>query len=88
MRRKISQPLNVVWLPAVPNPDTDDEPGMTSGEEWEDERVRNHLALVRTLTYQGTHKKLLAPVILTATPKIWRRKNACFHALQKLTKTH
>ena len=35
---------------AVSNPHTDDEPGMTSEEESEDERVPNHLAAVRTLT--------------------------------------
>ena len=32
-----------VSAPAVPNPNTDDEPGMTSEEESEDERVPNHL---------------------------------------------
>ena len=37
--------------PAVPNPDTDDEPGMTSEEGLEDERVPNLLVSVRTLTY-------------------------------------
>ena len=58
-----------VLAPAVPNPDTDDEPGMTSEEELEDERVPNHLASVRTLTYQATHKKLLAPVTLDPTPE-------------------
>ena len=55
--------------PAVSNPNTDDEPGMTSEEESEDERVPNHLASVRTLTYQATHKKLLAPVTLDPTPE-------------------
>ena len=39
-----------VLAPAVPNPSTDDEPGMTSEEESEDDRVPNHLFLVRTLT--------------------------------------
>ena len=58
-----------VLAPAVSNPNTDDEPGMTSEEESEDERVPNHLASVRTLTYQTTHKKLLAPVTLDSTPK-------------------
>ena len=53
-----------VSAPAVPNPDTDDEPGMTLEEESEDERVLNHLVLVRTLTYQATHQKLIAPVSL------------------------
>ena len=57
-----------VSAPAVPTPDTDDEPGMTSEEELEDERVPNHLVSLRTLTYQVTHKKLLAPVTLDHTP--------------------
>ena len=39
---------------AVPNPDTDDEPRMTSKEESEDERVPSHL---------------LAPVTLDPTPE-------------------
>ena len=51
-----------VLAPAVPNPYEDNEPGMTSEEVSEDERVLNHLASVRTLTYQAGHKKLLAPV--------------------------
>ena len=58
-----------VSLPAVPNPDTDDEPGMTSEEESGDERVPNHLVSVRSLTYQATHKKLLAHVTLDPTPE-------------------
>ena len=58
-----------VLAPAVPNPDTDDELGMTSEEESEDERVPNHLASVRTLTYQATHKNLLVPVTLDPTPE-------------------
>ena len=49
-----------VMAPAVSNPNTDDEPGRTSEQESEDERVPNHLASVRTLTYQAAHKKLLA----------------------------
>ena len=55
--------------PAVSNPNTDGEPGMTSEEESEDERVPNDLVSVRTLTYQETHKKLLAPVTLDSTPE-------------------
>ena len=35
-----------VFAPAVTNPDTDDDPGMTSEEESEDERVRNHYVRV------------------------------------------
>ena len=58
-----------VLAAAVPNPDTDDERGMTSEEESGDERVPNHLASVRTLTYQATHKKLRAPVTLDPTPE-------------------
>ena len=58
-----------VLAPAVSNPNADDEPGMTSDEVSEDERVSNHLASVRTLTYQATHKKLLAPVTLDPTPE-------------------
>ena len=62
-----------ILAPTVPNSVTDDEPGMPSEEESGDERLRNHLASVRTLTYRATHKKLLAPVTLDPTPKIWRR---------------
>ena len=40
-----------VLAPAVPDPNRDDEPGMTSEEKSEDERVPNNLASVRTLTY-------------------------------------
>ena len=58
-----------VLAPAVPNPDTDDEPGMTSEKESEDERVTNHLVSVRTLTYQATHKKIPAPLTLDPTPE-------------------
>ena len=58
-----------ILAPAVPNLDTDDEPGMTSEEESEDERVPNRLASVGTLTYEATHKKLLAPVNLDPTPE-------------------
>ena len=57
-----------VLAPAVPNLDTDDELGMTSEEQSEDERVPNHLTSVRTLTYQATHKKLLVAVTLDPTP--------------------
>ena len=57
-----------IFAPAVPNPDKDDEPGMTSDAEAEDERVPKHLASVRTLTYQATHDKLLTPVTLDPTP--------------------
>ena len=58
-----------VLAPAVPYPDADDEPGMTSKQELEDERVPNHLVSVRTLTYQATHKTLLATLTLDPTPK-------------------
>ena len=55
--------------PAVPDPDTDEELGMTSEKEAEYESGPNHLVLVHTLTYQATHKKLLAPDTLDPTPK-------------------
>ena len=58
-----------VLAPAVSNPNTDGEPGLTSEEESEDERVPNHLVSVRTLTHQATHNKLLAPVTLDPTPE-------------------
>ena len=58
-----------VLAPAVSNPSTDGKPGMTSEEESEDERVPNHLVSVRTLTYQATHKNLLASVTLHPTPE-------------------
>ena len=57
--------------PAVHNIHTDDEPGMTSEEESEDERVLNHLVSVGNLTYPATHKKLHAPVTLDPTPEIF-----------------
>ena len=58
-----------VLAPAVSNPNTDGEPGMTAEEESDDERVSNHWVSVRTLTYQATHKKVLAPVTLDPTPE-------------------
>ena len=58
-----------VFAPPVSNPNTDGEPGMTSEEDSEDEGVPNHLVLVRTLTYQATHKKIPAPVTLDPTPE-------------------
>ena len=53
----------------VPNPGTNDEPGITSEEELEAKRVLNHLVSVRTVTYEGTHKKLLTPVTLHPNPE-------------------
>ena len=61
--------LASVLASAVSNPNMDDEPSMTSEEELEDERVPNHLASVRTVAYQATHRKLLAPITLDPTPK-------------------
>ena len=58
-----------VLAPAVSSPNTDDKPGMISEEESVDGRVPNHLASLRTHTYQATHKKLLAPVTLDPTPE-------------------
>ena len=58
-----------VSAPAVPNPHRYDAPGMTAEQELEDEREPNHLVSVRTLTYQATNKKLLAPVTLDPRPQ-------------------
>ena len=77
-----------VFAPAVPKPDTNDEPGITPEEELEEERVPNHWVSVCTLTYQATHEKLLAPVTLDPTPTMWRCKNACVQALQKLKQSY
>ena len=52
-----------VLAPATPTPDTDDEPGITSGDESEDERVPNHLVVVRSLTYQATHINSSPPLL-------------------------
>ena len=75
-----------VLAPAVPNPDTDDEPGMTSEEESEDERVLNQLALVRSLTYQATHKKILAPVTLDPTPEDLESQDCVRSRIAKIEK--
>ena len=58
-----------VLAPAVSSPNTDGEPGMTSEEESDHERVPNHLVSLCTLTYQAIHKKLLAPVTLDPSPE-------------------
>ena len=58
-----------VLAPDVPHPGTYDKSNMTSEEESEDERVPNHFLSVCTVTYQATHKKLLAPVTLDPNPK-------------------
>ena len=75
-----------VLAPAVPHPDTDDKPGMTSEEESENERVPNHLALVRTLIYQATHKKLLAPVTLDPTPEDLEAQECVPSRIAKISK--
>ena len=75
-----------VLAPALSNHNTDDEPGMTSEEESEDERVPNHLALVRTLTYQATHKKLLAPVTLDPTPEDLEAQECVHSRIAKIEK--
>ena len=80
--------LASVLAPAISNPDNDDEPGMTSEEESENERVPIDLASMRTLTYQATHKKILARLTLDPTPNFSRRKNVCVHTLQKLRKSY
>ena len=51
------------------HPDTEEEQGMTSEEESEGEETPNHLASVRSLTYQPTSKKLLSHVTLNPTPE-------------------
>ena len=56
-----------VLAPAIPNSDTDDQPGMTLEEDSEDERVPNHLVPVRSLTYQATRKQILATATLDPT---------------------
>ena len=75
-----------VLASAVPNRNTDDEPGMTSEEESEDERVPNHLALVRTLTYQATHKKLFAPITLGPTPEDLEAQECVRSGIAKIEK--
>ena len=75
-----------VSAPAVSNPNTDGEPGMTSEEESEDERVPNHLVSVRTLTYQATHKKLLAPVTLDPTPEDLEAQECVHSRIAKIEK--
>ena len=78
-----------VLASAVPHSNTDEEPGVTLEEESGYERVPTHLVSVRTLTYQATHKKVLAPLNLHPTPEDFLRdKNACLHALQKLKKNY
>ena len=73
-----------VLAPAVPNPNTDDEPGMTSEEDSEDERVPNQLASVRTLTYQAAHKKLLAPVTLVPNPEDFEAQECVRSRIEKI----
>ena len=75
-----------ILAPAVTNPDTDDESGRTSEEESEDERVPNHLTSVRTLTYQATHKKLLAPVTLEPTPEVSEAQKCVRSRIAKIEK--
>ena len=77
-----------VLAPAVSNPNTDDEPGMTWEEESEDKRVPNHLVLVRTLTYQATHKKLLAPVTLDPTPEDLEAQECVRSGIAKIEKSY
>ena len=75
-----------VLAPAVSNPNTDDEPGMTSEEESEDEKVPNHLASVRTLRYQATHKNLLAPVTVDHTPEDLKAQECVRSRIAKIEK--
>ena len=71
---------------AVPNPDTNDEPGMTSEEESEDERVPNDQASVRTLKYQVTQKQLLALINLDATPEDFQAQECVRSRIAKIQK--
>ena len=66
---------------------TDDESGMTSEEESVHERVRNHLVCVRTLTYQASHKKLLAPHTLEPTPEDFQAQECVRSCIAKLKKS-
>ena len=72
-----------VLAPAVSYPNTDGKPGMTSDGESEDERMPNDLAAVRTLTYQATHKKLLAPVTLDPTPEDFEAQECVRSRIEK-----
>ena len=75
-----------VLAPAVFNPHTDDEPGVTSEEVSEDERVPNHLDSVRTLTYQATHKKFLTPVLLDPAPEDFEAQECVRSHIAKIEK--
>ena len=75
-----------VLAAAVVNPNTDEEPGMTSEES---RRMKGCLTI--WLRCPPSHikrpiKNSSLPLLLTLPPKIWRRKNACVHALRKLGK--
>ena len=75
-----------VLAPDVTDPDMSDEPGMTSEEESEDERVLNHLASVRTLAYQATDKKFPAPVTLEPTPEDLEAQECVCSRIAKIEK--
>ena len=78
--------LASVLAPAVPIPDTDDELGIPPEEESEDERVPNHLVLVRTLTYQATHKKPFAPVTFEPVPEHLKAQGCVCSRIAKIEK--
>ena len=77
-----------VLAPAVTPSDTDDEPGMTSEEESEAERVPNHLVPGAPSHIKRPTKNSSLPLLLTLPQRIWRRNNACVHTLQKLRKSY
>ena len=71
---------------AVFNPGMDDEPGMTSHEESEDEKVPLRLISVGSLTYQATHKKVLAPVSLDPRPEDLERQECVRSGIGEIRK--
>ena len=75
-----------VLTPAVPDPNTDDEPRMTSEEESGDEMVLNHLVSMRTLTCHATHKKILAPVTPDSTPEDLEAQECVCSRIAKIEK--
>ena len=78
--------LASIVRPAVPNPDTDDERRITSEEESKDERLPNDLVSERTLTYQGTQRKILAPVTVDTTTKDLKAQDCVRSRFAKIQK--
>ena len=75
-----------VLASAVPSSESDDEPGMTSEEEWEHERMLNHSASVLTSTYQATHRTLFAPITLDPTPEDFEAQECVRSNIAKIGK--